>query len=113
MDEPGRGNPPGSVTVASVRGPPISPCDHLDQPPGRHQRPHRLQEQEPILAVRCGEHGQHRGPHEIEHEIDARARTEQVELRRREARQDTERARDLDDLIDGARLALECPGPPS
>ena len=70
----------------------------LDKPPQRHERPDAFEQQESPLLLVPGEHCQHRGAGEIEHEVHARAMVQMAGLRGAIGEEDEQGAGDLNCL---------------
>jgi hypothetical protein len=90
----------GTRSCLLVRGSRLSPTQHLQQAPGRDQRPDTLQQQEAELLLIPGEDGQDRGAKQVEDQVEARVLIEHPELGRRVGGKDQQGAGYLDHLVD-------------
>jgi hypothetical protein len=90
----------GTRSCLLVRGSRLSPTQHLQQAPGRDQRPDTLQQQEAELLLIPGEDGKDRGAKQVEDQVEARVLIEHPELGGHVSGEDQQGAGYLNHLVD-------------
>src|SRR4029079_718333 len=71
----------------------------LDETKRRDDRPDELQQEEADLRLSPGVDGEHRRADEVDKQVPGRLRVQHTKLRKDEAREDQQRAQDLDELM--------------